>query len=343
MRTNHIRDKFDSLSPCGRKTVVCVEEGSIWRFCTLRKFASLYPKFELSSPADVSSYWIKGFHKSRIWKKSKTSFLNFTTNNNMKPSTSAQPIFQIAQKKFVLVDCLELAMKISESPKASSPPEDSFGSACSAVPPLDQVTTCSEDCSDDVSSVSSCSIEDDTENDFTSFPTTSSKSSPSPRSIFKNYWGAQGQSHKLNRPVPTEISTQILRLLNDEENPSHNVYEETLREREEDAKAGLASKRRSIFSNRYQLSHSTPTLRTQKYYDLRRIQSGSALGQKPSRSCLRSGRYSGACVPLRRTSERSSESDNTSVRFSEKVEITVFESSLERYAEEGWSDFFAYR
>ena len=256
------------------------------------------------------------------------------------------PALQVSQKKFAIVDCLELAMKINASGNASpSNEQEDFESSCSAyTPPLDLVTLCSEDCSDDVSSVSSCSISEDPENDFPSHHNSCTPSAP--RSIFSKYWGSQDhQSHKLHRPLPTEISAQIIRFLAEDESPSQNVYEETLREREE-TQTGLAPKRRSIFNNQYK-SNSTPTFRTQKYFDLRKIQSTSALGNKPTKSCLRPSRYSGTNINdinnnNLRLSVRSAGSDN-SVRFSEKVEVTVFQSSVERYAEEGWSDFFAYR
>lgn len=256
----------------------------------------------------------------------------------MKASTVAvpyQPIFQISSKNGALVNCLDLAMKINNCHPSASPEEEGcFESVSSTLPPLDQVTTCSEDCSDDVSSVSSGSIGDDLD-------VSSSINKPSsPRSIFKDYWGCQGQSHKLHRPLPIEISARINKLLTEDETPVENIYEETLRDREENAEPGIAPKRRSIFNNRYQ-SKSAPTLHTStKYFDLRKIQSSHALGQNVPPSCLRPCRYSGPSS-TRRTSE-SSGPDN-SVRFSEKIQITVFQPSLERYAEEGWSDFFAYR
>lgn len=263
----------------------------------------------------------------------------------MKATVANMPVFQIPQKSIALVDCLNLAMKIN-GPVDSSPidQEDCQGSACSAsTPPLDLVTLGSEDCSDDVSSVSSCSINEDPENDFSSYPPHNSCSPSTPRSIFKRYWGTQDeqQGHTLHRPLPTEISTHFIRLLTEEENPApQNVYEETLREREQDAQPGLVPKRRSIFSNQYK-SNSSPSFRSQKYLDLRKIQSASALGPKPTKSCLRLSRFSGSDNDLR-LSQRSSGSDNA-VRFSQKVEVTLFHPSLERYAQEGWSDFFAYR
>lgn len=262
--------------------------------------------------------------------------------------------FQISSHitKFAIVDCIDLAMQIS---KDSSGKKEEEGDHCwygsvsdSCVPPLDQVTTCSEDCSDDVSSVSSGSVGvDDHEIDLSSFHKSSSSA---PRSIFKKYWGAQGEetAPKLHRPLPTEISARITKLLTEEESPNQNknIYEESLREREDNAEPGIAPKRRSIFSNRYQ-SKSAPTLHTKttKCFDLRQIQSSHALGEKvPSKSCLRPSRYSCSGPARRRTSEcNSSAADNNSVRFSDRVQVTVFQSSLERYAEEGWSDFFAYR
>jgi len=252
-------------------------------------------------------------------------------------NVAAKPFFQIPQKQFAVVDCLELAMKINDTSDETFPVsrEDCFGSVTtySSTPPLDQVTTCSEDSLDDVSSVSSCSLMEDRDCNFT-------PSLSSPRSIFKQFWNTQGHSHELHRPVPKEISTQVLRLLTEEDSPTQNVYEETLREREEDAAAGIAPKRRSIFDNAYK-SSSAPSLRTNKCFDFRKIQSTSALGQRPAKSCLRPTRYTiSGTANQRRRSERSS--DN-SVHFSEKIEVTLFQPSLERYAEEGWSDFFAYR
>jgi hypothetical protein len=253
----------------------------------------------------------------------------------------AEPLFQINQKQFAVVDCLELAMKINGKNTDESSPvrhEDCFGSdsyassasSASSTPPLDQVTACSDDCSDDVSSVSSCSLVEDPDYNFTS----------SPRSIFKQFWNTQGQSHKLHRPVPTEISTQVLRLLTEEDCPAQNVYEETLREREEDTAAGISPKRRSIFDNAYK-SASTPTLRTNKCFDFRKIQSTSAFGQKQTKSCLRPSRFTPSGTANQRG--RSERSSDNSVHFSEKIEVTLFQPSLELYAQEGWSDFFAYR
>ena len=270
--------------------------------------------------------------------RSKQTMIKSFTSINQAP-------LQVSHKKMTLVDCLGLALKVQ-----GFSTED-LDSASSATPPLDQVTTCSEDCSDDVSDVSSCSGIDDDLSETQEMPSRclSEASSPaSPRSIFKNYWGAQGQSHKLHRPLPTEISTQIYRLICEEDaSPPNNVYEETLREREEDAKLGLASKRRSIFSNHYNKTASAPTFRTQKYHDLRKIHSTTALSRRPGRSCLRRSRYSGESSPRlslnTSTTEHSGGSEGTSVHFSDKVEITVFQTCLEQHAQEGWSDFFAYR
>jgi hypothetical protein len=252
------------------------------------------------------------------------------------------------QKQGAVVDCLEFAMKIHFS-SGELGGLDTLSSSSSFTPPLDQVTTCSEDLSDDVSDVSSCSaMEDDLpETEMPSRCGSRKSASSQQRSIFKKYWGAQGgQSHKLHRPVPTEISTQVYRILCEEETPFQNTYEDTLRERE-DSKLGLTpqAQRRCIFTNRYQ-SSSTPTLRTQKYQDLRKIQSTSVLGRKPGRSCLRTSRYSASNSPTTRlasATEHSSGSENTSVHFSDKVQVTVFQTSLESFAQEGWSDYFAYR
>jgi hypothetical protein len=237
-----------------------------------------------------------------------------------------------------MVQRLDLALQIATDTTPFQCLGSFEGSSC--LPPLDQVTVASsQDCTDDVSSVSSCASYEKEEGDSRWHFAKSS----APRAIFSKYWGSQGgEAHRLNRPLPTEISTCVHTvILSQQETTLHEStaadYESSLRSREAEAKGGLTPKRRSIFANRYN-SLSVPALNSasSRCYDLRKIQSETAL--RPSKSCLRtSRRYSG----VNRRYESTADLSESSVRFSDKVEITLFRKPVERYAQEGWSEHFA--
>jgi len=199
-------------------------------------------------------------------------------------------------------------------------------SSRSLTPPLDEVTTCSDD-SASVSSVSSDetegSMNDDDFNDQT------------PRSIFKTYWEKKGGSASIRRSSqPTDYTQSLSGCASDEESESSsaNTYERTLRKNE-----GVSTSSRRIIFGTGCYSQSTPTLSLSTLVnDFRKTRSSSELERKPKASCLRPCRYSGQ--QQRNTSEGSTA--EASVTFSKQVKVATFQPPLEKWAAAGWSDFF---
>jgi hypothetical protein len=198
---------------------------------------------------------------------------------------------------------------------------DTFSSL--SLPPLDQVTICSEldSSSSDVSSVSS------DEDDGT---TTSQQSPVVPRAIFGRYWEKKGGAPALSKTAPT-------RHVDDEVSCGSYTYERTLKVQESQCGKVVSTPqsptRRTIFKSC--VSESSPTLIAMmlQQEQLRKTQSTSALTKKPS--CLRSSRF--AAAPRR----ESSDSLDRSVTFSTKVDIVVFQRPVELWAPKGWSDYFS--
>ena len=188
----------------------------------------------------------------------------------------------------------------------------------SSLPPLDQVTVCSEiDSASDVSSVSS----DEEDN------STSSQSPVAPRAIFGRYWEKKGGAPALLKvPCTTHEG--------DKGSCSANTYERTLKRHEAPSPQASPSTRRSIFKTL--VSESVPALSLiasmQQQEQLRKTHSTSALRKKRS-SCLRRSR-------LAEAPSRTSSSD-LSVSFSAKVDVVVYQQPIERWAANGWSDYFS--
>jgi hypothetical protein len=207
----------------------------------------------------------------------------------------------------------------------------SYSSSCSFLPPLDQVTVCSETDSSDLSSVSS----DDDEGEVFLTKT---------RSIFGDYWGKKGGAPTLRRGHDQVAMRQSGRV-NDDFNSvrssveSINTYEHVLKVQEEEKAKPLrcpASCRRTIFhaSNAY----STPSFRVGRSNDknlIRKTRSASAL-QKEQTSILRQSRFTAMNSPSIR---RRSDSDPT-VTFRAEVDVLVFQPPLEVFAKKGWSKHF---
>jgi hypothetical protein len=115
------------------------------------------------------------------------------------------------------------------------------------------------------------------------------------------------------------------------------------------------SSRRSIFSKNVVKTHSMPLLLMDNgpsfsVADFKRNKSTSALSPTAiTRSCLRPGRYSLSGGEKqqqqrqRQVSEDSflSDSSERSVIFSKEVKVALFQTPQERYAAEGWADYFA--
>jgi hypothetical protein len=153
-----------------------------------------------------------------------------------------------------------------------------------------------------------------------------------PRSIFRAYWDKKG-----NRNHDASAQTKELDRGNSSSffSSSSNTYELSLELREKTADKCQSSpnSHRRIFSK---LSKSTPTLSLTAALDvnMRKNMSISSLHGKPKGSCLRPARLSGC-------EGRYSEASDSSVTFSTEVDIVVFQTPAERWAADGWSDWFA--
>ena len=199
----------------------------------------------------------------------------------------------------------------------------SFSSPSSYLPPLDQVTICSEvdSYSSDFSSVSSAE-----EDDTSSLP----QSPVAPRAIFGRYWEMKGGAPALSKLPPcsgVKVDDEV----------SWNTYERALKVREAEPQATPSTPppaRRRIFSP--VVSDSSPALLSEvlrQEEQLRKTQSTSALLKQTS--CLRSSRFA---APKRVSS---CDSSDLSVTFSPKVDVVFYKRPLEHWARNGWSDYFA--
>ena len=189
----------------------------------------------------------------------------------------------------------------------------------SSPPPLDRVTVCSTCDGDDSISISSVSSNEEEQ----------------PRSIFKTFW-EKNQRDSQSMTVPRAPILPFVCQTGGDEDSSVNTYERTLQQRERPSPRS----RRRIFSRRY-LSESSPTLAQYPGIPhdrhLRKTQSNPLLTKQPMASCLRQSRFSGSFCAIK---ESSSHSERLSVSFREAPDVHVFERPLERWAAEGWSNWF---
>jgi len=194
----------------------------------------------------------------------------------------------------------------------------------SSLPPLDQITACSE--TDDASSVSSVSSLD--EDEVCSSPLVA------PRSIFKPYWVKNGPSASLRRASVESLNNEG----STDTSSASETYEETLKVKEQDKPSSPG--RRRIFGEKgvcFSKSEPQLSLALVARNTFRKTQSSSTLKSHPKESCLRSGRYSfSSQKSMRRDSSRS----DSSVSFSEDVDVVVYQKPVERYAQTGWSKWF---
>jgi hypothetical protein len=180
-----------------------------------------------------------------------------------------------------------------------------------SLPPLDQVTVCSD------SSVSSVSSTEETE--------------PRRRSIFHGYWEKKGGAASCLRresPEPEESADHST------SSDDCNTYERILKINEgipNSLRRDPDESRRSIFGVCYS-SSSAPELGLIKQTGVRKTQSAPTLEKKPVGSCLRQSRFSG---------QRARRQSDPSVSFSSQVDIVVYERPKELWASDGWSNFFA--
>jgi hypothetical protein len=233
----------------------------------------------------------------------------------------------------------------------------------SNLPPLDQITICSESCSDNTSlgDVSSVTTEESDEMSHffstTSVPKRESSCPPSPslRTIFDRYW----EKHRPAEVVTTALESKtepISPISHKEESSSINTYERTLHQSQEKGVASSVPKslsRRRIFQG---LLPPTPNLEdgSDRYRHPSKVHSDPCLLTKKAKPpCLRRSRFSVSTTTATSSSSYSSQppsgigrkssssSSVTSVTFNPKVDVVVFRRPVEHFASKGWSDYFA--
>jgi hypothetical protein len=206
------------------------------------------------------------------------------------------------------------------------PISDMDSSTSSSLPPLDQVSDCSE--GDDDSSLSSDSFADERESP-----------EKSRRSIFNQYWEKVGGAPSLRRELDP-LALFAGEIIESANKPTDKAYERALKEGDSKMPASDNSRRRNIF-NKTCWSQSLPALTSSSdspERKLRKIQSSSVLQRrKPKQSCLRQGRFSSEQLPL----DESESSSSSSVHFSPHADVKVFTPPVEIWASGGWSSWFS--
>jgi hypothetical protein len=196
--------------------------------------------------------------------------------------------------------------------------QDSQLDSISSLPRLEQSTVCSS-CDDD-SSFSSMSSDE------------AFYQEAKQRSIFGVYWNKHGCKSHQSAAKTEELSRSTQDSGEATSGTKACELSTELPEKTVDKCQSSPNVRRRIFG---QLSKSSPTLSLLTAtvdVDMRRSKSASSLHSRPKGSCLRLTRFSGC---ERRTSDASS-----SVTFSPKVDIVLFQTPSERWAADGWTDWF---
>jgi hypothetical protein len=189
-------------------------------------------------------------------------------------------------------------------------------------PPVEEVTMLSDDYTS-VSSVDSPSL---------------SSTASNTRSIFRDYWSRNGgKPHGSKRRLPETVSVRKDFEVRDEPRSAGVSYEQVLKENEGVCVTTHSPPRRVIFGS-YPKSPSVPVFSTSSvgWPNFRKTQSeGLLLSTEKVSSCLRPTRYSGSYS--RRTSI---ESSTQSVRFTDEDSVAVYNAPKERWACDGWSQYF---
>lgn len=195
--------------------------------------------------------------------------------------------------------------------------------------PLQLVTPSpADDDDDDSSSVSTISGGEEADNS-------------SRRSIFKPYWDKSGV-----KPSPEQqavpISVSIPKNCNEKLPTRDSSYERTSvvaePKKEDDARRkifgrGSWSRSEPVLS----LSYLAPQI-SSTFSKAHRSTSSLEEGTTRKGSCLRRGKFSGRSSSRR---ESDASSDTSIVTFSQDVSVFVFPKSAERWAQTGWSKWFA--
>lgn len=244
----------------------------------------------------------------------------------------------------------------------------------SYLPPLDQITICSDGNCSDTSSIGDVSLTDSAENDARSQCYDSEKKNPFPsmtqpkvtlRTIFDRYWEKNPIIHHIpeSKALPESC-------INYNETMSVNSYDRMTRSnRSCDALEGSTSpSRRRIFhgvslpevatsvQDHQSLVHHNSRPLCRFLQSTHKVHSDSSLLLRKKPSCLRRSRFSVSSTATsssvspttptcddRRTSVSScTGGDGTSsvVTFSPKVDVVVFRKPVEQFAAKGWSEYF---
>jgi len=238
-----------------------------------------------------------------------------TESINAIPSSSSSRLASTNNARVEILE-MELAMNadfsLSSSKRSSSPP------------PLDEVTVYSS-CTENEDSSTCSSVSSDE-------LLLESESSPAaaPRSIFQSYW----KNHSRPTPPLEQESNQDYEC----SLKSSNNYEEE--EQEERPASSINRRRRRIFSDvgcssssssqQHQVPEEVQSLvGALRMSEVRKTKSAPGLVVRPGASCLRQGSKS-----ARRRSD-------SSVTFSNQVDVVYFERPKETWASGGWSKFFS--
>ena len=263
-------------------------------------------------------------------------------------SSRLERIVQFLDEAAILANSFDSGVKLDCHDNDDDPPVFQNVVTISNLPPLDQITICSESCSDHTSLGDMSSVTTD-ENDEINMESTPKKElsypkpNPSLRTIFDRYWDK-------NRPVQVITTTAeeskmdpVSPLHHDDDASSVNTYERTLRQSQEKT-SSLPPIRRRIFQG---LLPPTPDLtppdRHCHPYPIKVQSDPCLLSKKVKSPCLRRSRFSvSTCSSSTPECRRASScSSVTSVTFNPKVDVVVYRRPVEHYASKGWSDFFA--
>lgn len=229
-------------------------------------------------------------------------------------STSAVPSSELArtnERVTETVEILEMALalngdfSLSSSQRSSSPP------------PLDEVTVYSSAETEDSSTCSSVSSDELLEE---------SPPAAAPRSIFQSYW----KTHSRPAP-PLEQASRDL---------EHVLKSSKSEEEEQERSASINRRRRRIFidvgcgsssssSQQHVPEEVLSLVGALRPREVRKTKSAPGLVVRPGASCLRQGKSA------RRRSD-------SSVTFSDQVDVVYFERPKETWASDGWSKFFSF-
>lgn len=218
----------------------------------------------------------------------------------------------------------------------------------SSRPPLQELSVSSSCCS---------SVDEDDDDDSVSLISAISgdeETSQSRRSIFNRYWEKNGGAPARLDPVPTSVVVVAPQHQEAEGGrPEASPKKLNCKSCEEGPNS---SRRRKIFGGSSWSRSSEPVLSLSYLAHpsmcLSKAHSTSSLQPTPPRgSCLRRGKFSSERDVVRGEQQQSndnsaapsdsSESSSSSVTFSQDVSVHVFQKSTERWAQEGWSKWFA--